>query len=102
MAFNGRHKLVHCPVFPDMLFDLLNDPVELVDLGRDPGYDHVRCTLRDYLLDWSATLHNRRAVSREMEQNANGLSRRQGILIGFWDRESVPEAMKPPLSNGVK
>ncbi|WP_127557308.1 sulfatase-like hydrolase/transferase [Saccharospirillum alexandrii] len=102
MAFNGRYKLVHCPGFPDMLFDLHNDPSELVDLGRDPGYESVRRALRDQLLDWSATLHNRRAVSREMEQNANGLSRRQGILIGFWDRESVPEAMKPPLSIGVK
>jgi arylsulfatase A-like enzyme len=102
MAFNGRYKLVHCPGCPDMLFDLHNDPDELVDVGRDPGYDGVRRTLRDQLLDWSATLRNRRAVSREMERNANGLSRRQGILIGFWDRASVPDALKPPLSIGVK
>lgn len=102
MMFDGRYKLVHCPGFADMLFDLHRDPDELVDLGTDAGYRGIRRDLRDGLLDWSATLRNRRAVSRDMERAANGLSRRQGILIGFWDRGEVPEAQRPPLSIGVK
>lgn len=102
MIFDGRYKLVHCPGFADMLFDLHRDPDELVDLGTDTGYRGIRRDLRDGLLDWSATLRNRRAVSRDMERVANGLSRRQGILIGFWERDDVPEELKPPLSIGVK
>ncbi|MHA7880229.1 MAG: sulfatase-like hydrolase/transferase [Saccharospirillum sp.] len=101
MAFNGRYKLVHCLGFPDMLFDLHNDPQELVDLGREPGYAKVRMALRDQLLDWSARLRNRRAVSREMEQAANGLSRRQGILVGYWDADDVPPEQQIPDSVGV-
>ena len=102
MAFDGRYKLIHCPGFPDMLYDLHRDPDELIDLGRDPGYAGVRRSLRDRLLDWSATLRNRRAVSREMEQAANGLSRRQGILIGYWDRDEVPAEQRPPEHIGVR
>lgn len=51
MIFNGRHKLIHCPGFPDMLFDLDNDPQELVNLGQDPGSSNARTLLRGLLLD---------------------------------------------------
>lgn len=91
MAFDGRYKLVHCLGFDDMLFDLHNDPGELIDLGRDPGYQAVRQQLRGQLLDWSARLRNRRAVSRDMENEMNGLSRRQGVLIGIWNADEVPD-----------
>ncbi|MFG1495517.1 sulfatase-like hydrolase/transferase [Saccharospirillum sp. HFRX-1] len=101
MIFDGRHKLVHCPGFADLLYDLHDDPDELVDLGRDPARSAVRSELRHQLLDWSATLRNRTTVSRAMEQANNGLSRRQGILIGFWERDDIPEDQRPPRSIGV-
>ncbi len=101
MAFDGRYKLVHCLGFPDMLFDVHNDPNEFVDLGRNPGYESIRQQLRSQMLDWSAALRNRRAVSREMEKELNGLSRRQGILIGYWGSEDVPEEQRIPAHVGV-
>ncbi|GGO83476.1 phosphonate monoester hydrolase [Marinobacterium nitratireducens] len=102
MAFDGRYKLVHCLGLPDMLYDLHNDPDELVDLGRDPGYAPIRQQLRDQMLDWSAGLRNRTAVSRERQQALNGLSRRQGVLIGVWSGAEVPEELQPPREVGVR
>jgi arylsulfatase A-like enzyme len=102
MAFDGRWKYVHCLGFPPMLYDLQEDPKELRDLGRDPGLAAVRERMKDLMLDWSAGLRNRTAISDEQMGALTGKSARQGMLIGFWKASDVPEALKPkPLGVGV-
>ncbi|AGI66430.1 putative sulfatase [Octadecabacter antarcticus 307] len=46
-------KLIHAEDgFPPMLFDLLNDPDELCDLGRDPAYTAQRAAMYGHLHGW--------------------------------------------------
>ncbi|MFC6674269.1 sulfatase-like hydrolase/transferase [Marinobacterium aestuariivivens] len=101
MAFDGRYKFVHCPGYRPILFDLANDPSEFVDLGADPGYASIREQLKDQMLDWSATLKNRAAVSSAMQTEYKGKSARQGILIGFWSPDEVPENRRLPAQLGL-
>lgn len=96
MAFDGRFKLFHHPGLPDQLFDLQEDPQELKDLGTDPGYAAIRSELKGRLLDWSASLKNRVPVSEEFMKKKQGLSFRQGILIGFWNSSEVPAERRIP------
>lgn len=100
MAFDGRHKLIHCPGFAPMLFDLANDPNELVDLGRDAGYAAQRSMMQEKLLDWSATLKNRAAIREEVFKGGDK-SLQKGIIPGFWSGDDVPEARKIPAHTGV-
>ena len=46
MVRRGRHKLIHCPGDPDLLYDLEADPDELVDLAADPGHAELLAELR--------------------------------------------------------
>lgn len=96
MAFDGRWKFVHCLGFAPMLYDLQEDPQELVDLGRDPSLSAVRERMKDLMLDWSAGLRNRTAIDEEQMRALTGKSAKQGILIGFWKESDVPESQKPP------
>ena len=101
MIFDGRHKFVHCLGFAPMMFDLQEDPQELVDLGRDPGYAVQRAYMSELMLDWTAGLKNRVSVADETMAARVGDSARCGILIGFWDQAAVPAAIRPPASTGV-
>jgi choline-sulfatase len=38
---NGRWKYIYYPKYPAQLFDLVDDPDEIVDLGQDSEYCHV-------------------------------------------------------------
>jgi arylsulfatase A-like enzyme len=96
MAFDGRHKFIHCPGFAPMLFDLQDDPDELVDRGSDPAAAGVRERMKDRMLDWCATLRNRTAFSESQMRDATGRSHRQGVLIGFWSEDEVPAAQRLP------
>jgi choline-sulfatase len=47
MVRRGRHKLVHCPGDPDLLFDLDADPDELDDLAGSPEHAGTLASLRE-------------------------------------------------------
>ncbi len=47
-------KYVHFAGLPPLLYDLRNDPGELVDLSGDPGYLRVRLGYAERLLAWRA------------------------------------------------
>jgi arylsulfatase A-like enzyme len=101
MIFDGRHKFIHCLGFAPMLFDLQEDPMELVDLGRDPAYALQRGYLSELMLDWTAGLKNRVTVADDTMASRIGDSARRGILIGYWDQKAVPAAIRPPAKTGV-
>ncbi|MDP6190177.1 MAG: sulfatase-like hydrolase/transferase, partial [Gammaproteobacteria bacterium] len=101
MVFDGRYKFIHCLGFAPMMFDLQTDPNELIDLGREPDYALQRAYMSDLLLDWSAGLKNRVTVGHNAMQGRFDHSDRRGILIGYWDQQAVPEALRPPASTGV-
>lgn len=102
MGFDGRYKLIHCPGHRPMLFDLQEDPGELIDFGKDPSRQGVVTELSMKLLDWSSSLASRPTVSRAFAEANQGLSLRQGILVGFWDHTEVPEDRRPPQGLGER
>ncbi len=83
-------KLVHAEGgFPPMLFDLVNDPDELTDLGRDPSYADRRATLYAHLHDWALRMSQRITIS-----DADIISRREnggdtGVILGVHDEAEV-------------
>ena len=101
MVFDGRYKFIHCLGFPPMLYDLQEDPKELVDLGRDSGYQLPRAYLSELMLDWSAGLKNQVTTASNQQGKYIDTSASRGILIGYWDQASVPKALQPPASSGV-
>jgi arylsulfatase A-like enzyme len=93
MAFDGRWKYVHATGFRPLLFDLASDPQELVDLGADPRHEAERARLREALLDWALTDHNRITTpDSRIEGYAGGQQLRSGILIGYWDEAELAAA----------
>ena len=59
----ARHKLVHFTGLPPLLFDLAEDPGELIDRSGDPAMQGTRLELMDRLLGWRARHLDRRLTS---------------------------------------
>jgi uncharacterized sulfatase len=51
-AFDGRYKLVINLLSSDELYDLREDPQEMVNLILSPDHDQIRDRLHDDILDW--------------------------------------------------
>ena len=73
-----------------MLFDLENDPDELVDLGNDPAHQGVRAEMADHLSDWARRLSQRTTMSPEQIVAERARSPSHGILLGAWDENETP------------
>ena len=85
MLRTDRWKYILHERFRPQLFDLNDDPSELVDLGEDPGYESVRREFHDRLFTWFRRRRNR----TEMPEGylfGMGPERdeRLGIMIGRW------------------
>jgi len=90
MVFDGRWKYVHAPGFRPMLFDLAEDPQELVDLGADPRFESERGRLRDALLGWALRDHARITMTdARIAGYGPGAQLKAGILIGYWDESEM-------------
>ena len=95
MVFDGRWKYIHAPGFRPMLYDLQSDPSELVDRGGDPACEDVRAKLREALLEWALTDHNRITISdARIEKGGPAAQLRAGLLIGYWDEAEVEDARR--------
>ena len=85
MIRDQRWKYIHHNRFRPQLFDLHNDPQELVDLGADPA-QAARCgEMQQRLIDWRQRLKPRVNVSFD-DLAAMGPERDEenGIVIGRW------------------
>ncbi|MBO0764153.1 MAG: sulfatase-like hydrolase/transferase [Hyphomicrobiaceae bacterium] len=90
MAADMRWKYVHAPRYRPLLFDLVNDPQELTDLGADPAHEDERRRLSAELADWGLRLSQRTTRSDAEIAAARGKSQLKGILVGVWDESDVP------------
>jgi len=93
MVVDRRWKYVHAEGFRPMLFDLENDPQELVDLGADPAHEAERARLLEALNLWARRQSQRTALSDEQILAMRGRSLRKGILLGFWDETELPDEL---------
>jgi arylsulfatase A-like enzyme len=97
MACDDNWKYIHCEGFRPMLFDLENDPQELVDLGGHRDYEPVRRRMHEAIFGWSRQHHNR--ITRSPEEIERMSAREPGgILIGIWDESEFEKVYKKPFS----
>jgi arylsulfatase A-like enzyme len=90
MVRSERWKYLAYDGFRPQLFDLLNDPQELRDLGEDPAYAAVREEHAGYLFEWVRGLKRRTTISHQ-EIDLRGQRFRYGepesekvVQIGVW------------------
>ncbi|GAA7766521.1 MAG: phosphonate monoester hydrolase [Burkholderiaceae bacterium] len=84
MVRDTRWKYVHWQGFRPQLFDLLNDPNEIHDLGEDAGHESVRAQMRGNLLDWFCTLKPRVTVTNEEVAAKTNVYKQAGVFFGVW------------------
>ena len=84
MARTERWKYVHYQGLRPQLFDLQEDPLELVDLGDAPGHEPVRREMRDRLCEWLMGLKHRVTVKNADVERRTEDHRRNNVHIGIW------------------
>ncbi len=89
MVTDKRWKYIHALGFRPMLYDLENDPGELVDRGADPATEDVRQRHAAALHQWSLRQSQRTTRSEAQIKAMRGKSLRKGILIGVWDQGDI-------------
>ncbi|HEV2507783.1 MAG TPA: alkaline phosphatase family protein [Mesorhizobium sp.] len=95
MVTDGRYKLIHGQGVPPMLFDRVDDPDELNDLGQKPEFADVVAILRGALFHWLVTPKNRITVEDRWLTGDDDKLRHfdpaivPGILIGYWDEAEL-------------
>lgn len=77
-------KYVHFEGLPPQLFDLRNDPLELRDLGTEPGCAAVRDEHRGALFDWLRARRIHPTVTDQAIAEWTTKEFKVGIHIGVW------------------
>ena len=96
MIFDGRYKYVVADGFPPMLFDLVQDPDEVTDLGGVPSLAKERERMDKLLLQWALKPRQRVTITDgllEHVQVQRNISE-AGILIGYYEEEELATARK--------
>ncbi len=84
MARTDRWKYVHHQGLRPQLFDLSDDPMELVDRGDDPALATVRREMKDRLTEWLLGLKRRTNVTNDFIEQRTEYHRQVNVLIGVW------------------
>ena len=77
-------KYVRWQGFPPQLFNLLDDPHEYEDLGRDPRLAHVARRLDERLHLWMEAQHPRLTLSDGEVAQRTDKAKEHGIFYGTW------------------
>ncbi|WP_350356286.1 sulfatase-like hydrolase/transferase [Leisingera thetidis] len=90
MIADKRWKFMHAEGgMRPMLFDLENDPDELVDLAARQTHQEVIDLMYGRLLDWGLRMSQRITLSDQQIKARRGKSGRRGILLGVYEAEEV-------------
>ncbi len=91
MVANKRWKLIHCEGgHRPILFDLENDPEELVDLGDSEDHAVVIGEMYDHLFAWARRASQRTTRSEQQLIEMRTKSRGRGIVLGIYDENDMP------------
>ena len=91
MIATKKWKLIHCEGgFRPILFDLENDPDELVDLGDSAEHEVVVAEMYDKLFTWTRRPSQRTTRSAAQLEAMRRQSRQRGVMIGVYDENDVP------------
>ena len=92
MVANHDWKFIHAEGgIPPMLFDLNNDPNELIDLGQNPDYKNQIKWGQDQLAAWALRCAQRTTATDQSLENLRRCGRETGVIIGAHDRQDVTE-----------
>ena len=92
MVADKRWKFMHAEGgFRPMLFDLENDPQELVDLGANAAHADVIALMYERLGKWGRRMSQRVTRSDADIEAARGKGRRKGILLGVFEGADVDD-----------
>jgi arylsulfatase A-like enzyme len=84
MIRSDRWKYVHYKGFAPQLFDLHEDPDELIDLGQAPGLESVRADMQSLLIDRLTDRRSRVTMTDQVVADRTDGSTRAGVIIGKW------------------
>ncbi len=95
MVADKRYTFMHAEGgFRPMLFDRLDDPDELHDLGADTASESIINLMYERLGSWARRASQRTSISDNQIIKGRGASRRKGILLGVVDGTEVdPELL---------
>ncbi len=77
-------KYIHYENFRPQLFDMNEDPDELVDLGESPAHEAIRAEMRERLFAWLRTRRLRTTLSDDQVASVTGTGKKRGYYIGVW------------------
>ncbi|MDF0595623.1 sulfatase-like hydrolase/transferase [Psychromarinibacter halotolerans] len=91
MVADKDWKLIHCEGgFRPILFDLVNDPHELTDLGDRADMAPVIERMYDKLFRWARRTSQRTTRTEEQLIEMRTSTRRRGVIIGVYDENDIP------------
>lgn len=95
MVATKRWKFMHAEGgLRPQLFDLENDPDELVDLAENPDYAEVIDQMYAHLHEWARRMHQRTMMSEADVNAIRGRSLRRGVLLGMWEGAEYDEELQ--------
>ncbi|MEM9551257.1 MAG: sulfatase-like hydrolase/transferase [Pseudomonadota bacterium] len=90
MVATKTWKLIHCEGgFQPMLFNLMDDPDELIDLGGRDDHGDVIEAMYDHLFAWARRQSQRATRSDQQMLDARTDRRGVGIVIGVYDEQDM-------------
>lgn len=90
MVADENWKLIHCEGgFRPILFDLQNDPNELVDLGESVEHVDIVTAMYEKLFSWTRRISQRTTRSEEQLQEMRQSMRRRGVVLGVYDENDT-------------
>ena len=84
MVRTERWKYIFHESFDPQLFDLENDPEELIDRAADPGCSSVLTEHRERLFEWFRERKSTVTVDYEYLENRHQFATRGGFIFGEW------------------
>ncbi|UWR65025.1 sulfatase-like hydrolase/transferase [Phaeobacter inhibens] len=94
MVVDKRLKFMHAEGgLRPMLFDLQEDPDELVDLAKSGAHQEVIDLMYDRLLEWGLRMSQRITLSDTQIAARRGKSARKGILLGVYEPSEVDDTL---------
>ncbi len=79
-----RWRYVYWLDEPEQLHDLLADPQQMNDLGRDAGHEGIRERMRSTLADFFARRKHRTTVSDDFIDKRTNQHKKAGVFFGQW------------------
>ncbi|WP_170423434.1 sulfatase-like hydrolase/transferase [Ruegeria arenilitoris] len=91
MVADKKWKLIHCEGgHRPILFDLVNDPNELKDLGDSADHADVIADMYDHLFAWTRRQSQRTTRSEQQLIEMRTKSRGRGVVVGVYDENDAP------------